>query len=134
MEQLEAVAGGCEAQIRAALHTYDFWRVFAPRKLAATLLLREDRPMSSVVSSHGFLVMQQLDSVLEIFPTISACVFITSMQVSTSLRVWMSKTRRTISRGNCEVCTRLTVIRMSSLRAPTRTLGRHLANTQMFPD
>ena len=41
----------------------------------------------------------------------------------------MSKTRITIIRGNCEVCTRLTVVRMSSLTAATRTLGGHLANT-----
>ena len=32
-----------------------------------------------------------------------------------------------------EVCTRLTVVRMTSMTSATRTLDGHLTNTQMFP-
>ena len=61
----------------------------------------------------------------------SVCIFIIITQVSTFLEVWMSNTRMTINRRYCKVCTLLTVVRISSLVAATRTLGGHMTNTRV---
>ena len=83
------------------------------------------------------------------FTTISVLFLVNSIHVllqptfgdARTLTMWTSKlpttnTRRTISgnsRANCEVCTLLTVVRMSSLTADTRTLGGHLGTHKRYP-